>query len=285
MNLRSENSLNMNRWRNTTPAFQHFLARIFDTRCTLQNLKSFWAILYLKVPIVIYVTITMVIKGIRVRSVNANFKRLVNSESKPILQDLEGKGMLFNFHLKSLYILSKVCLHKWMFETKNCFIEVWSNFKIMNCQYIRGVKINLPLANWLDIAKFRASFCRVGFASTRAMRSVGVMLSCVWLPCYGGVRCNGTSIVMCNGMLLVYLSIIDRRYTNSNFIVVCNHQTKKLELDHFYLSYRQILVIVRDFRNFCYFFVIKVHWADLVKMIFHRVYYIARALCLLNSES
>lgn len=41
----------------------------------------------------VYVFVSILRNGVRIRTVNEHFKRLVNSESKPILQGLNKKGM------------------------------------------------------------------------------------------------------------------------------------------------------------------------------------------------
>ena len=46
----------------------------------------------LQVPIILYVSIVLFNDGFRVKAVDSKFKRLVNSESKPILNGLSEKG-------------------------------------------------------------------------------------------------------------------------------------------------------------------------------------------------
>jgi len=52
---------------------------------------AFLVMAAIQVPIVVYVFVSILRNGVRIRTVNEHFKRLVNSESKPILQGLNKK--------------------------------------------------------------------------------------------------------------------------------------------------------------------------------------------------
>ncbi|KAF6020168.1 MFSD4 [Bugula neritina] len=76
---------------NDTRIAQTKLAMLHNIDADLKVTNAFWILAAVQIPIVIYWLVIVIKTGCRVKTVDPSFKKLVNSESRPILEQVEDK--------------------------------------------------------------------------------------------------------------------------------------------------------------------------------------------------